>query len=85
MSTSTQDQNEIARARSLAREYRAEKPDQRANGLVIIYDGAVAGWFATFSGPEAWCPGSLAVDCYGDIRRATGGNDISGAHRWEPI
>lgn len=68
----------------IASEYAAESG--RRNGVVIIYNGQVAGWVDKLRDPHHWCPGCFGVIQGNDhVYIAHGGDDINGAKSWVPV
>jgi hypothetical protein len=57
----------------------------RERGVVVIFEGEVAGWMDTLRDPNHWMPGCIAVDVDGNTWLATGGNDYDGATHWDPV
>ncbi len=54
----------------------------RRGGVVLVYNGDIAGWMDKLRDPGHWCPGCLAFSERGGVWRAEGGNDYEGAHVW---
>lgn len=63
-----------------AREWREQ--EGHSGGVVVIYNGEVAGWMDRLRDPEHWCPGCLAVSKRGGVWRAHHGDDYTGAREW---
>ena len=67
----------------IANRYRVEH--NKTCGVVIIYQGAVAGWTWWLRDPSHWQPGCLAVSVDGRQWVAVGGNEMDGAELWERV
>lgn len=78
-----------AELRKLARAYREAwagghtqpLPD---GGYVMVADGVAVSWSLRPRSEDS-CPGVIAVPAKGNIMRAEGGNNDSGAKRWEVV
>lgn len=66
----------------LATEYRKQTDSIGAGGVVVVYEGEVAGWIDTLRDPQSWQPGCLAIDEAGNTWRAEGGSEYDGAEDW---
>ncbi|EEE9867661.1 hypothetical protein DI379_23555 [Salmonella enterica subsp. enterica serovar Javiana] len=51
-------------------------------GVVLIWNGQVYCWKDKLRDAKHERPGVVAVDCYGHVFRAVGGNDYDGAAAW---
>lgn len=56
-----------------------------AEGYVIIYKGQAVGWVSDIHDSLTWMPGSLAIDRFGRLWKAVGGNNYDGVTQWVPI
>jgi len=75
---------------SIARRWRRTNPSiaERSTGYVIIFDFVVAGWKSELDEASSWMPGCIAVSYHIDnplIYVATGGDNYSGAEKWEDL
>jgi hypothetical protein len=71
------------KAAQLALKYRSEQ--QKQDGVVLVWAGAVYGWKNTLRDPQHERPGAFAVDPVGRVWLAIGGCDQDGARSWEPV
>lgn len=58
---------------------------ESSEGLVVIFDGAEAGWARDLDRPESWQPGCLAINSVGKVWEAVGGNNYDGAEQWQAV
>ncbi len=73
-------------ARRAARKWYAQSPSYRGrDGVVVVFDGRVAGWCDALRDPNHWEPNCIAVSENGDCHIAEGGDSNRGAARWTPI
>lgn len=74
---------------NLAASWRKENPlaiGAVGKGVVVIFEGEVAGWVDEVRNPEAWRPGCVAIGPDGRYRYvAVGGNDYDGAREWAGV
>ena len=71
---------------TIARAWRAEQVDHRAeNGVVLIFGGQVYGWKNELRDAGHERPGAIAVDTSGNVFKAEGGTDYDGAKFWVAI
>ena len=69
----------------LATQWRFKTKHIGKGGVVIIYDGQIAGWTSTLREPEKWEPGVIAVTEQGEQYLAEGGSSYNGAKKWAKI
>ena len=74
----------IAQMRQIAKAWRAstQKDNERDKGILLIWDGQVCGWKNCLRDPEHERPGVIAVDIFGVVYRAEGGDEYHGAKAW---
>ncbi|GAB1652036.1 hypothetical protein HW40_11065 [Mannheimia haemolytica] len=72
---------------SIAQKFRQNHKDSHPfmleRGYVRIYQGKAYGWCAEQGDANTECPTALIVSLSNEIFEATGGDDISGAEKWE--
>jgi hypothetical protein len=68
----------------LAKQWRQETGRDGRGGVVILFEGAVAGWMDELRNPNHWQPGCVAVDEDDRTWTAIAGNDQDGALMWLP-
>ena len=54
----------------------------RMTGVVVVFEGEVAGWMDALRNPEHWEIGCVAIDECGREFVAAGGNSRDGAKMW---
>lgn len=67
---------------TLATEWRRQNGYIGNRGYIYILDDIVNGWCENLCNPRDWQPYTLAVDEFGNIWQANGGNVGDGAIRW---
>ena len=65
-----------------AQRWRRETGRDGRGGVVVLFDGRVAGWMNGLRNPDHWQPGCIAVDEAGQTWTAVAGNDQEGALMW---
>src|SRR5690606_31007938 len=71
--------------RCIAAKWREQNGYVGKGGVVTVFDDQVCGWTNELRNPEHWTPGAIAVDESGNQWEARGGDEQSGALRWEPV
>lgn len=71
------------KATAIAKKWRKFWGYKGKGGVVVVFEGEVAGWMSELRDPEKWRPGCLAVDQDDNIWIARGGNDMAGASSWQ--
>ncbi|EKS6356655.1 hypothetical protein QCC73_004657 [Enterobacter hormaechei] len=74
----------IEEIRNIAAQWRQDN-QENPGGVVLILQGAVYGWKNELRDPQQETPGAYAVDEFGSVFRAEGGNDYDGAERWAAV
>ncbi len=63
-----------------AKAYREKSASDQ--GVVVLFNGDVAGWMNELRNPELWAPGAIAIDAESRVFIAEGGNNYDGSYRW---
>lgn len=74
----------IEALRASASKWRTGNPEHRG-GIVLVWEGEVYGWKNELRDPSSERPGAYAVDKYGLVFQAQGGDDYHGAKSWVAI
>lgn len=79
---------QLATLRQAAAKYRQDSEERghsRKGGVVVLFNGQVAGWMDKLRDPQGWEPGCVALDDFGNAWEAIGGDSYNGAEDWIQI
>ena len=72
-------------AEEIAAKWRKTNPKYATKGIVLLWGDEVTGWRDQLRNPETERPSAIAVDAYGRVFKAVGGDDYNGAKCWQLV